>query len=361
MVDELKAAGRGVRRADGGAGEARVAQAQPRLHLRHLQRLRRPHPWVGAENIRPKSVAREMYRALLPSTTTCASTGCSGWRACCCATSARRIKALAQSVPARYRSPEVDEVTLTLASLVRGVDASLLEEWEALRDPSACPARRSRTSRRPAPAAPPCAAARPICCATRARWPPASAPTCTGCWAPWPARTTRTPLLALRCPDPAEPASAGPPNVWPRPWAPTIRSIGAIVTTPAARHPSNTSIEPDGDRRWRVQQRLHRTGARAHDDWAIHAIVDLTEGVPSDGPLIELDTASGGLVHVVESESRRTRNSADLGLGLGGKLHEAEPDALGRVGAHCPRIPYPAHLGLRGDGLGLSRQREPHR
>jgi hypothetical protein len=71
---------------------------------------------------------------------------------------------------------------------------------------------------------------------------------------------------------------------------PYYQEHGAIDTTPAARHPSNTLIEPDGERRWRVLQRLQdRTGDGESDDWAIHAIVDLTEGVPGDGPLIELD------------------------------------------------------------------------
>jgi hypothetical protein len=45
---------------------------------------------------------------------------------------------------------------------------------------------------------------------------------------------------------------------------------------------------PGGEgRRWHVQQRL--IDPEGHDDWAIHAVVDLSRGVPHDGPLIELE------------------------------------------------------------------------
>ena len=58
--------GRRVRRADGGAREGRVPQAQPRVHLRHLQRLRRASTrGSGSENIRPKSIAREMVERFM--------------------------------------------------------------------------------------------------------------------------------------------------------------------------------------------------------------------------------------------------------------------------------------------------------
>jgi hypothetical protein len=60
-----------------------------------------------------------------------------------------------------------------------------------------------------------------------------------------------------------------------------------ILTTPAARHPSNTLIQPAGDRLWTIQHRL--IDPESHDDWAIHATVDLTTGIPTDGPLIQLD------------------------------------------------------------------------
>jgi hypothetical protein len=95
-------------------------------------------------------------------------------------------------------------------------------------------------------------------------------------------------LLALRAPE-------GEPGAWTADriaaaMAPYYQEHRTLDTTPAARHPSNTIIRPDGDRLWRVQQRLFdRTGEEDADDWAIHTTVDLTTGVPGDGPLIELE------------------------------------------------------------------------
>ena len=76
-----------VRRADGGARQARVPQAAPRLHLRHLQRVRRrsTRGW-GTRTSGPSRSRARCSSASRPSTTTCGSTGCSAARACCCAT-----------------------------------------------------------------------------------------------------------------------------------------------------------------------------------------------------------------------------------------------------------------------------------
>ena len=45
------------------------------------------HPWVGEENIRPKSIAREMFEQVpVRSPTTSGNTTSSAPRACCCGT-----------------------------------------------------------------------------------------------------------------------------------------------------------------------------------------------------------------------------------------------------------------------------------
>jgi hypothetical protein len=68
---------------------------------------------------------------------------------------------------------------------------------------------------------------------------------------------------------------------------PFFAERGAPITTPAARRPEHTHLVELAPRLWEVQQRLlDRDG---HDDWAIYARVDLREGLPADGPLIELD------------------------------------------------------------------------
>jgi superfamily II RNA helicase len=97
------------------------------------------HPWVGEENIRPKSIAREMFET--------------------CASFAEYVmeydlersegmllrhlnsvyKVLSQTVPDATKTDEVLEIEWYFKSLVRGVDASLAEEWQKMRDPAYAP------------------------------------------------------------------------------------------------------------------------------------------------------------------------------------------------------------------------------
>jgi superfamily II RNA helicase len=246
------------------------------------------HPWVADDNIAPKSVAREIIERFCSFHDYIRDYGLQRVEGILLRYLSEAYRGLAQSVPRRHRSPEVEEVTLTLASLVRGVDASLLEEWEALRDPSAP---------RPAPDQAPAATggtplrggaadllSDPRAFSARVR---ADLHRLLGALA---RRDYEDALLALRLPD-ADAATA--------PWtaerlsaamAPYHQEHRGILTTPAARHQTNTLIHPAGERRWHVQQRLIAPDVDPEDnDWAIHATVDLSEAVPEDGPLIELD------------------------------------------------------------------------
>ena len=45
-------------------------------------------------------------------------------------------KTLVQTLPELSRTPELDDIILHLGTLIRGVDSSLLDEWERLRNPS---------------------------------------------------------------------------------------------------------------------------------------------------------------------------------------------------------------------------------
>jgi hypothetical protein len=97
------------------------------------------HPWVGEENIRPKSIAREMFER--------------------CASFAEYVmeydlerseglllrhlnsvyKVLSQTVPDATKNDEVLEIEWYFNTMVRGVDASLADEWRRMRDPDYVP------------------------------------------------------------------------------------------------------------------------------------------------------------------------------------------------------------------------------
>jgi hypothetical protein len=197
-------------------------------------------------------------------------------------------KALGQSVPVRFRTPELEELTFSLASVVRGVDASLLEEWQALRDPGAAAAAVSgEIDETETPAASPGGAPRrgpdllgdPRALATRVRT------DLHRLLAALARKDYEEATLALRvAPDTDEPGFTG--DKLAAAMAPFYEDHSRILLTPASRHPSQTILRPRGDAFWEAEQRI--CDPEGHDDWAIHAEVDLSAGVPQDGPLIRL-------------------------------------------------------------------------
>ncbi len=93
----------------------------------------RKHPWVGAENIRPKSVARDMYEKFLSFSEYIREYALERGEGVLLRYLSDVYKVLLQSVPSAYRTPEVEELTVYFGAMVRQVDSSLLDEWERLR------------------------------------------------------------------------------------------------------------------------------------------------------------------------------------------------------------------------------------
>ena len=97
----------------------------------------RKHPWVGRENIRPKSVAREMYETWQSFAEYIKEYGLERAEGLLLRYLSDAYKALLQSVPERDRNDEVEEMLVYLRGVVRGVDSSLIDEWERMRNPTA--------------------------------------------------------------------------------------------------------------------------------------------------------------------------------------------------------------------------------
>jgi superfamily II RNA helicase len=101
---------------------------------------RRGHPWVADHELKPKSVARDMYERALTFTEYVGYYGLSRSEGLVLRYLADAYRALRQTVPAEARTEELTDLVEWLGELVRQVDSSLLDEWERLRDPSATPA-----------------------------------------------------------------------------------------------------------------------------------------------------------------------------------------------------------------------------
>ena len=94
------------------------------------------HPWVGQENIRPKSIAREMFEEFRSFSDYVKIYELQRVEGLLLRHLASVHKVLAQTVPDSVKTDALLEMELYLGTLVREVDSSLLEQWERLRNPS---------------------------------------------------------------------------------------------------------------------------------------------------------------------------------------------------------------------------------
>jgi Domain of unknown function (DUF3516)/DEAD/DEAH box helicase len=94
------------------------------------------HPWVGQENIRPKSIAREMFESFRSFSDYIRDYELQRAEGVLLRHLNRVYKVLAQNVPDAAKNDQIREMELYLSSMIRQVDSSLLDEWEKMRDPN---------------------------------------------------------------------------------------------------------------------------------------------------------------------------------------------------------------------------------
>jgi hypothetical protein len=230
------------------------------------------HPWVGAENIRPKTVAREMVERFMTFGDYVREYELQRSEGLLLRYLTESYKTLLQTVPETYRDETLDDVLAFLRVTVRGVDSSLIDEWERMRDPGYTPLPQAGPER---PVAPP-----PI-------------------WADERAFKARIRselhrlLVAIARKDWAaaqealvDPTGTGTPGALEAAMAPYFAEHPRIDVTPAARRPDKTLVAKTGERRWEATQRLVDETGEA--DWALFCEVDLTQPADLDRPIISL-------------------------------------------------------------------------
>ena len=232
------------------------------------------HPWVGTENIRPKSVAREMVERFMSFADYVREYELQRSEGLLLRYLSESYKTLVQTVPEGYRDEVTDDVIAFLRTTVRGVDSSLLDEWERLRDPAHQAAPLEAPVR---PVGPP-----PIWADARAF-----------------AARLRTELhrllTALARKDWEGAAAALREQGTDEGWtparleaelAPYFAAHPRIDVTPAARRPHQTFVQERAPRRWEAVQRIVDEAGEV--DWMIQCEVDLTGGFDPDRPILTL-------------------------------------------------------------------------
>src|SRR4051812_25526738 len=214
------------------------------------------HPWVGAEDVRPKSVARELYERGISFDDYVRDYGLQRSEGVLLRYLNDAYKTLLQTVPEQYRDEAVDDVLALLRATVRGVDSSLLDEWEALLDPQASGEEKARRLAA-AQAHREALAARPRDTDALLRDPRALKAR---------VRTELHRLLLRLARRDFSGAAAGlraasaetawTPAELEAELAPCLAALGALDATPRARRPDRTVVLDDGPKRFRARQKL---------------------------------------------------------------------------------------------------------
>jgi len=96
---------------------------------------REHHPWVGFENVRPKSIARELWERAMTFSEYVNHYGLKRSEGVLLRYLGDAYKGLTQNVPEAAKTDELYDLTDWLGEVVRQVDSSLLDEWERLTNP----------------------------------------------------------------------------------------------------------------------------------------------------------------------------------------------------------------------------------
>ncbi|HWL51164.1 MAG TPA: DUF3516 domain-containing protein [Chthoniobacteraceae bacterium] len=157
QLDRIKGEAIAAMKADGMEYDARMEELEkleyPKPHREFIYSTFNAfctrHPWVGQENIRPKSIAREMFEEFRSFADTVKVYELQRAEGILLRYLSSVHKVLAQTVPDHAKNDVLREMELYLDTMIRQVDSSLLDEWEKMRDPSYQPAEESEELRPP--------------------------------------------------------------------------------------------------------------------------------------------------------------------------------------------------------------------
>jgi superfamily II RNA helicase len=242
------------------------------------------HPWVGHENIRPKSVAREMFERCATFNDYVRDYGLGRSEGVLLRYLTQVYKTAVQNVPEPAWTEDFQDVLAYLHGLVRRTDDSLIREWRLLA---------SNPEVSLTPASPPAAAETEA----RAEKKTPSAADLLEDPRAFRARVRNELHVLLKAladsqfEEACETIHHSEQHTWDpdalqEATAPCLEEYGELDVTPRARQSRNTIFIQEGDRTFTVQQKL--IGPGDEDDWMLDCRVDLTDDRDPAKPLIEL-------------------------------------------------------------------------
>jgi len=238
----------------------------------------RKHPWVQAgrgDNIRPKSIAREMYETFATFPDYVREYGLERGEGLLLRYLSDVYKTLVQSVPAGDKTREVDEIVTYFGAIVRAVDSSLLDEWERMRSgPTEAPVHVAATE---VPGeADVTANAKEFTVLVR-----------NALFAFMRAVARRDYAAAAAMVEGQDAKSAWTPDRLAEAMAPFWAEHATVRTDTHARNPENTRVVSTDDGVWRVQQVI--ADAEDMNDWAAFVTIDLARSREAARPVMTLE------------------------------------------------------------------------
>ncbi|MDY0062726.1 MAG: DUF3516 domain-containing protein [Myxococcota bacterium] len=246
------------------------------------------HPWIGREQVRPKSIARDLVERLVDFNGYVVELGLQRSEGVLLRYLSDVVRVLARTVPEGMRDEATDDLLVYLRDTVSRIDSSLLDEWEQLRDGvTAAPAAAAAVAAGApelAPDDPRRLAADPRGFAARVR---------NELHRLLKALGPKDYEAALGCLSPLEGEPEWDAASLAAALEPFFAEHGALDLRPVARLPHNTQLRPVGPLRWEAVQRL--CALDDESDWLLEAVVDLTAAAarPADAPLLALRRIGG--------------------------------------------------------------------
>jgi hypothetical protein len=293
QLDRIKARAVAQMKADGVEYEERMAELEKLEYPKPLRdfiyqsfnAFADRHPWVGEENIRPKSIAREMYEGFRSFAEYVLDYDLERSEGLLLRHLTSVYKVLKETVPDGVKTDEVREMELYFRTLLGTVDSSLADEWERMRMPGYAalePSPRGGAAAIAAAEAP----SRDVTRDPKAFTAAIRTRVFTFLRA-WSVGDHASGLAALDAP-PGE----GDVEAWTTDRLRAAREIyhaehGALGFDPEARNLRHTHVTPSGDgRTWRVQQVL--VDAESHNDWMAELDIDLAASRDANRPVLWL-------------------------------------------------------------------------
>lgn len=272
-------------KAQGMEYDERMAELESVTHPRPLADLLEPmfevyrsrHPWVAEHPLAPKSVARDLWERAMDFGSYVRHYQLARSEGLVLRYLSDVYKTLDRTIPAERKTDELLDLIEWLGELVRQVDSSLLDEWEALRSPDAAEVVGHERPTRPVDDGPPPVTANRRAFTILVRN----------------ALFQRVELIARRQWSDLEEldgADGWDAQRWFDALAPYWEEHGTLLVDADARSAAMVVLDDDvaahpGE--WRVRQILHDPAS--HHDWSIAAMVDLAASDEAGAAVVRIE------------------------------------------------------------------------